>query len=163
MMARPATFFRRLPSLSRRARRVAVTAAFGGYPLMQLGYTYLRATERIPAPVWAPIAIALISATVVGMVVVYGYSQGRTGRDRALDERQRAMVDKALVVSYGVVTAVVAVALGIVAVWLSFNGPITFGMGELVPFLIAIGIYVPLLPFAALAWIEPDVPVDDEA
>jgi len=32
-----------------------------------------------------------------------------------------------------------------------------------VPFLIAIGIYEPLLPFAALAWIEPDVPGDDEA
>ena len=31
------------------------------------------------------------------------------------------------------------------------------------PWLIAIGLYVPFLPFAALAWIEPDAPADDEA
>jgi hypothetical protein len=66
-------------------------------------------------------------------------------------------------VSYGVVTALLTAALGILAVWLSFNGPITLGMADLVPFLIGIGIYVPVLPFAALAWIEPDAPADDEA
>jgi hypothetical protein len=163
MMATPATLYRRLPTLGRRARRIAVLAAFGGYPLMQLGYAVLRAPDRVPQIVWAPMAVVLFSATLIGMVMVYGYSQQRMGRDRALDERERAMVDRALVVSYGVVTALVAVVLGTLAVWLTFVGPITFGMAELVPFLIAIGIYEPLLPFAALAWIEPDVPTDDEA
>jgi hypothetical protein len=162
MMATPATLYRRLPGLSRRARRIAVIAAFGGYPLVQLGYAFLRAPERIPQVVWAPTAVVLFSATLVGMVMVYGYGQHRMGRDRELDERQRAMVDRALVVSYGVLTAVIAFALGALAVKLTFDGPITFGMGELVPWLIAIGIYEPLLPFAALAWIEPDAPVDDE-
>ena len=36
-------------------------------------------------------------------------------------------------------------------------------MDALAPWLIAIGLYVPMLPFAAMAWIEPDAPVDDEA
>ena len=163
MMATPATLYRRLPTLGRRARRIAVVAAFAGYPLMQLGYATLRAPDRIPQIVWAPIAIALFSATFVGMVMIYGYGSRRMGRERMLDERQRAMVDRALVLSYSVVTVLVAIVLGTLAIWLTFNGPITFGMAELVPFLIAIGIYEPLLPFAALAWIEPDVPGDDEA
>jgi hypothetical protein len=163
MMATPATLYRLLPTLGQRPRRIAVIATFAGYPLLQLGYVLLRAPDRIPALVWAPIAIGLFAATLIGMVAVYGYGQGRMGRERALDERQRAMVDKALVVSYGVVTALLTAALGVLAVWLSFNGPITLGMADLVPFLIGIGIYVPVLPFAALAWIEPNAPADDEA
>jgi hypothetical protein len=35
-------------------------------------------------------------------------------------------------------------------------------MEDLVPWLLAIGLYEPFLPFAALAWIEPDLPADDE-
>lgn len=130
---------------------------------MQLGYATLRATEVIPNLVWAPIALALIGTTFIGIVAIYGFGRGRMERQRQLDERQRAMVDRALVVSYGVVTSVVAIALGAVAIRLTFGGPITVGMGDLVPFLIAVGLYEPLLPFAAIAWIEPDFPADDEA
>ena len=35
-------------------------------------------------------------------------------------------------------------------------------MGTLSPMLIAVGLFVPLLPFAVLAWIEPDLPADDQ-
>jgi hypothetical protein len=163
MMATPATLLRRLPSLRRRGRRVAVIAAFAGYPLMQLGYYTLREPERIPLPLWGPIAFALLAATLVGVVAVYGYSGGRMDRRRHLDERQEAMIDRALVVSYSVITAFVVLALGVLALVLSFGGPITFGMAELTPIGIGIALYVPLLPFAALAWIEPEAPSDDEA
>ena len=72
------------------------------------------------------------------------------------------MVDKALVVSYGALTTVIVVVAGLVALYLSFVGPIELEMTVLTPWFIAIGLYVPFLPFAALAWIEPDVPGDDD-
>lgn len=163
MMATPSTVFRRLPSLSQRARRFAVIAAFGGYPLMQLGYATLREPNRISSVIWGPIAIALFSATLVGVFAIYGFSGRRMDRRRNLDERQLAMIDRAMVVSYGVLTAIIGVVLGGLALWLTFGGPMTIGMGQLVPFLIGAALYEPLLPFAALAWIEPDLPAEDEA
>jgi hypothetical protein len=162
MMVTPRTLYLRLPSLPRRSRRIAVVAAFLGYPLLQIGYAQLRATNLISTTVWAPIAIGLFLTTLVGMVAVYGFSQGRMDRRRPLDERQRQMVDHAMIASYGVVTTVVAIILGWLALRLSFGGPITLEMGDLVPWLIAVGLYEPFLPFAALAWIEPDAPADDD-
>ena len=156
------TLYLRLPSLSRRSRRIAVIAAFAGYPLLQIGYAQLRATNLISATVWAPIAIGLFLATLIGMVAIYGFSSGRMDRKQHLDERQRQMVDRAMIASYGVVTTAVAVVLGALALGLTFGGPITLEMGALVPWLIAVGLYEPFLPFGALAWIEPDAPVDDE-
>jgi hypothetical protein len=129
---------------------------------LQLGYTQLRATDRIALAVWGPIAFGLIFLTLIGMVAVYGFSSGRMDRKQHLDERQRQMIDRALVVSYGVLTTVVALVAGALAVRLTFGGPMTLGMEDLVPWLLAIGLYEPFLPFAALAWIEPDVPADDE-
>lgn len=163
MMATPFTLFRRLPSLSRRARRVAVVAAFTGYPLVQIGYATLRAPNLLPAVIWGPIAVALFSATLVGVFAVYGYAGPRMDRRRHLDERQQAMIDRAMVVSYGVLTVVIGVVLGGLALWLTFGGPVTVGFGDLVPFVIGAALYEPVLPFAALAWIEPDPPADDEA
>jgi hypothetical protein len=163
MMATPSTVFQRLPTLSQRTRRFAVIAAFGGYPLMQLGYATLREPNRISSVIWGPIAIALFAATLVGVFAIYGFSGRRMDRRRNLDERQLTMIDRAMVVSYGVLTAVIGVVLGGLALWLTFGGPMTIEMGELVPFLIGAALYEPLLPFAALAWIEPDLPAEDEA
>jgi hypothetical protein len=162
-MVTPRALYLRLPSLPRRSRRAAVIAAFSGYPLLQIGYAQLRATNVISVTVWAPIAIGLFLATLIGMVAVYGFSSGRMDRKQHLDERQRQMIDRALVVSYGVVTTVVALVAGALALRLTFGGPMTLGMEDLVPWLLAIGLYEPFLPFAALAWIEPDAPADDEA
>ncbi len=36
-------------------------------------------------------------------------------------------------------------------------------MTTLTPWIIAVALYVPFLPFAALAWIEADAPADDDA
>lgn len=154
---------RRLPRLSRRARRLAVLGTFTGYPLLQLGYWALVQPGQLSSMVWAPIAIALFTITIVSVFALYGYGQGRMGYPKhSLDERQRAMHDRALVVSYGVVTTAVGIVLGGLAGW-AMNEPIVIEMSALVPFLIAAGLYVPVLPFAALAWIEPDPPSDDEA
>lgn len=162
-MVTPATLYRRLPSMSQRARRSAVIAAFGGFPLQAVGYAVLVAPGRFPVLLWAPISVALFSATLIGVVAIYGYGQGRIDRRERLDERQRTMVDRALIVGYSALTTIVVLIVGIVAVYLSFVGPLTIEMAAFTPWVIAIGLYVPFLPFAALAWIEPDVPRDDEA
>jgi hypothetical protein len=162
-MATRATWFQRLPLLDQRRRRLAVVAAFTGFPLVFIGYATLVATGILPTAVWGVIVVALFAITIVGLVVVYGYSRGRTGDGGPLDERQQQMLDRALVVGYGAVITFAVLALGAVAVYLSFVGPITITMNELGPIALAVALYLPLLPFAALAWIEPDVPADDES
>ena len=163
MMVTPATLYRRLPGLDRRARRLAVVAAFVGYPSQIAGYSLLIAPGRVPGIAWGPLTVLLFSATLVGLVAVYGYGQGRMDRRRRLDERQRAMVDRAMIASYSALMTIIVLLAGMLAVYLSFVGPIQIEMSILTPWFIAIGLYVPFLPFAALAWIEPDAPADEAA
>ena len=162
-MVTPATLYQRLPSLRQRDRRIAVGAAFVGFPLLNIGYATLVATGVIASAIWAPIAVALFAITLVGLVAIYGWGQGRiTERRDQLDERQRAMLDRALVTGYGALTTAIVVILAVLALYLSFIGPITLDMTSLTPWIIAVALYVPFLPFAALAWIEADAPADDD-
>ncbi len=158
-MVTPSSLYRRMPEARQRSRRILVIAAFTGFPLQIVGWRF--ATGEILSALWAPISIALFSATIVGAFALYGYGQGRMGRRDLLDERQRSMVDRALVVSYGVLTIVIVAIAGLLATYLSLVGPIVLEMTALTPWFVAIGVYVPLLPFAALAWIEPDAPGDE--
>src|SRR5262245_54705736 len=161
-MVTPATLFQRLPALRQRERRIAVVAAFAGFPLLNLGYATLVATDVIPTAIWGPIAILLFAITIIGVVAIYGWGQGRISERREqMDERQRAMLDRALVTAYGALTTVIVAILAVVALYLSFIGPITLDMSNLTPWVIAVALYVPFLPFAALAWIETDAPGDD--
>jgi len=162
-MATPASLYRQLPATRQRTRRTLTVAAFAGYPLQIVGYATLVATGILAVAPWAIVTVLLFSATLVGMVGVYGYGQGRMGERDRLDERQRLMVDQALIRAYAALTTVIVVVAGILGLSLSFVGPITLDMSSVTPWLIAIGLYVPFVPFAALAWIEPDAPVDDEA
>ena len=172
-MVSPLAAYRRLPTLSRRSRRLAVVAAFAGYPLLQVGYATLVAQGRLATAAWAPIAVALFGATLAGVFVVYGYSRERmepawfpffqtAARDRwPLDERQRSMHDRALVVSYRILTLAVGLTIG-AAAGVATNEPIVIDFPALLPFIVVFALYVPFLPFAVLAWIEADLPVDDE-
>jgi hypothetical protein len=162
-MVTPASLYRRLPALSQRQRRIAVIAAFTGFPAQLLGYAALIEPGRLSRVVWAPLSVALFSVTILGVVAIYGYGRGRLDRRDRLDERQRAMTDRALVASYGIMTTVIVAIGGAIAVYASFVGPVVIEMTAFTPWLIAIGLYIPFLPFAALAWFEADVPADDEA
>lgn len=161
-MVTPYTLYQRLPALRQPSRRIAVIAAFAGYPLQIVGYTTLVAPGMLSTTLWGAITVALFSATVLGIVAIYGYGQGRMDHRERLDERQRSMVDRALVTSYAALTTAIVAIAGVLAIYLSFIGPITLDMAVLTPWFIAIGLYVPFLPFAALAWIEPDAPGDDD-
>lgn len=161
-MVTPATLYQRLPSLRQRQRRILVVAAFVGFPLLNLGYATLVATGILPNAVWGPIAIALFAVTIVGLLAIYGWGQGRiSDRRDELDERQRAMLDRALIAGYGALTTAIVALLAVMALYLSFVGTITIDMAGLTPWVIAVALYVPFLPFAALAWIEADAPLDD--
>ena len=160
-MLSPVAAFKRLPLLRQSQRRIAVVAAFTGYPLLQLGYVSLVTTGLLSTVVWAPIAIFLFALTLAGVAVIYGYSQDR--QDRRLDEREERMVERSLVASYGVLTVVVALTIIAAGLYASFIGPFTVDMAVLTPIIVAFALYGPLLPFAAYAWIETDAPVDDEA
>lgn len=160
-MVSPIRFYRRLPHTPQRIRRLTVLAAFAGYPLVVLGYWILVEPGQLALAIWAPIAVMLMGATIVGLFAIYGFAGDRL-RDRALlDERERAMSDRAIVLSYGVVTTVLVLALSVLATATTLGGPVLVDMTALTPILIAAGVFVPILPFAALAWIEPDVPDDD--
>jgi hypothetical protein len=163
-MVTPALIFQRLPALPQRQRRIAVVGAFVGFPLMKALYVTLVTTGFIPTVIWGPIAFALFAVTIVGVLAIYGWGQGRISEQRdQMDERQRAMLDRALITAYGALTTAIVVILGVVALYLSFIGPITIDMGNLTPWVIAVALYVPFLPFAALAWIETDQPDEDVA
>lgn len=161
-MASPLTIYRRLPATPRRLRRLTVIGTFAGYPLVALGYETLVAPGRVPTAIWAPVAVVLMAMTIVGIFVVYGFVGEQLRDRRELDERQRAMSDRALVLSYGVVTTIVLLALAALATATTLGGPFTIDLAMLTPVLISAGVFVPLLPFAALAWIEPDAPRDDD-
>lgn len=172
-MTSPFSIYRRLPSLSRRARRLAVVAAFGGYPLLQLGYWALVAPGHLTTPAWAPIAILLFGASLAGVFLVYGYARDRmvwgwfpffgkaVNERHPLDERQRAMHDRALITSYRILTIAVGLTIG-AAAGVASNEPLVLDFPALLPFIVVFALYVPFLPFAVLAWIEGDLPADDD-
>ena len=161
MMVSRNTLYGRLASTPRRIRRLAVIAAFAGYPLVLIGYGTLVEPGRLPTVIWAPIAIVLMGFTVVGCFATYGFTGDRMRGRANLDERERAMNDRAIVLSYGVVTTVLVAGLAWLAL-AAYGEPLVIDMTALAPLLIAAGVFVPLLPFATLAWIEPDALPDDE-
>ena len=161
MMATQLSFQDRIVSIPRRTRRLLVLETFLGYPLLVAGYTLLVLTDRVPVTLWAPVALALMAISLIGVAIVYGWAKPRTDSKAHLDERQRAMLDRAHVIGYGVLGTVITLLAGALALVASFDGPILVTMGGLTPFLIALGLYLPILPSAILAWIEPDPAADD--
>ncbi len=150
--------YHHLPDAPRRTRRTLALLAFIGIPLQYLGYVTLVANGLLSPALWAPISVALFAMTLIGYVGVVGFARGRAEMSADLDERQSQVRDRALALAYGVVTTAVVAVLAAVALYTSFVGPLTVDMTSLTPILIAIGLYLPILPSAVLAWIEPDPP-----
>jgi hypothetical protein len=157
------TAYRYLPHARQGMRRLLVLATFVGYPLVQIGYSGLVAPGRLSTTVWAPVAVVLMSMTIFGTFAIYGFARDRASlKIETLDERQRALRDRAVVLSYLVLSTVVTLVLGLAAIWAAFVGPIRLEFGDMAGWLVAFGVFLPILPSAALAWIEPDEPSDEE-
>jgi hypothetical protein len=153
--------WRAMPGASRRTRRIWVVLAFLGFPLLNVGYLGLVRTGWLSQTIWAPIAIALFAATLAGVVAIHGYARDRASMTADLDEREQRIRDEAWIRAYGFLSVVVVGAVAILALLASSSGPVTIGMDVIGPVALALGLYLPILPSATLAWAEPDLVRDD--
>ena len=163
-MVTPITLYQQLPSLRQRDRRVAVVAAFAGFPLLNVGYAALVVTGIVPTAIWAPVAVALFAITIVGVVAIYGWGQGRIDRaPTSSTNGSGAMVDRAFIAGYGVLTT--ADRRGpraSLALYLSFIGPITIDMTTLTPWVIAVGAVRPIPAVRGARLDRSGAPADDD-
>ena len=152
---------RRIDHLSQRTRRLLAVATLVGLPAM-FGWSSFWMTTTVPSRVWGPISFVLIGITIVGSFVLYRYVRGRADlRDGRLDERERQLRDRAWILSYQVLSAVVIAAVVIAGITVfGFGQPLIIDASLVNAAVLSVGVLLPILPAAALAWIEPDAPAD---
>jgi uncharacterized membrane protein len=121
-------------------------------------------TTSVSTVLWGPISFVLIGLTVVGSFILYRFARDRANLPAPnLDERQRMLRDRAWILSYQVLSTVVIVAIVVVGIYVFIlERPITLDAGLVNALVLCVGVLLPVLPIAALAWIEPDLPRDDE-
>lgn len=153
---RPATSW--IDRLPRRARRLVVVLSLLGLPSMY-GWSALWLATPVSKLVWGPVSFLLIGATAGGSFVLYRFVRDRADMRADLDERQRQLRDRAMVLSYQVLSAVVIAAVAGLAVQvLGLGRTVTLDAAVVGGIALSVGVLIPLLPTAALAWIEPDAP-----
>jgi hypothetical protein len=151
----------RIERLPRRWRRLAGIATFFGLPTMYVWSGYWTTTSLAPI-VWGPVSFVLVGVTLVGAFVLYRYVRDRAdlpgGR---LDERERHLRDHAWILAYQVLAAVVVVLVAVVVIpVLGFGQDVHIDGTLATAAALCLGVLLPLLPAATLAWIEPDFPED---
>jgi len=147
----------RIERMSRRTRRIVAVATLLGLPAMFAWSTFWLGTT-VPNLVWGPVSFVLIGMTIVGSFVLYRYVRDRADMPgRRLDERERALRDRAWILSYQVLSAVVVAGVVITGIAVFVIGrPVTLDAGLVNALVLCVGVLLPILPAAALAWIEPD-------
>lgn len=151
----------RIDRLSRRSRRAIAAVTMLGLPAMFAWSAFWQRTG-VQAILWGPGTFLLIGATLAGAFVLYRFVRDRADMPGArLDERERQLRDRAWILSYEVL-ALVVVLLGaaVVIPVLGFGAPITVDAPAATAVALCVGVLLPLLPAACLAWIEPD-PVEE--
>lgn len=151
----------RVESLSQRSRRLIAAATLIGLPAMFAWSSFWMGTS-VSNLAWGPVSFLLIGMTIVGSFVLYRYVRGRAdmpGRD--LDERERQLRDRAWIVSYQVLSAVVIAGVVVVGISVFVLGrTVTLDANLVNAIVLSVAVLLPVLPAAALAWIEPDAPAD---
>jgi len=147
--------------LSQRTRRVVAVATLLGLPGMYAWSSFWMSTS-VPNILWGPFSFVMIGITLVGAFVLYRFIRDRADMPGAsLDERERQLRDRAWILSYQVLACVVVFFVAAVAIAvLGFGRTVTLDASIASAAAISIGVLLPLLPAAALAWIEPDAPAD---
>ena len=147
--------------LSRLLRRMIAVASLLGLPAMFAWSSFWHATT-VPGAVWEPVSLLLIGISLVGGLFLYATIGDRANHRARLDERQRKVLDQAWVLAYGVLSAVVIAAVGIVGVLvLGMGKTLTVDGTVMTRVASCAGVLIALLPVAALAWVEPDPPAED--
>ena len=152
----------RLERLPRRWRRIVVLATFLGLPAMYIWSGYWATTPVSPV-IWGPASFLLIGITAIGAFVLYGYVRDRADLPgRRLDERERQLRDRAWILAYQVLAVVVVILVAAVAIpVLGFGQAVVIDATLAGAAALCLGVLLPLLPTATLAWIEPDAREDD--
>jgi hypothetical protein len=151
----------RLERLPRRSRRLIAVVAMLGLPAMFIWSALWQGTSVSPL-LWGPVSFVLIGATLVGAFVLYRYVQGRADLPGAnLDERERQLRDRAWILAYEVLAfVIVLLAAAVVIPVLGFGSPVTIDATVAGAIALCLGVLLPLMPAAALAWLGPD-PIED--
>ncbi len=153
----------RLAHLPQRTRRVTAVVTLLGMPAAFAWSSYWLTTS-VTNLLWGPITFVLFGATIWGAIVLYAYVRRRADLPGpGLDERQRSLRDQAWILSYQVLSTVVifGIAYAALQVWL-FGHPVTIDADLANALVLSNAVLLPVLPTAALAWIEPD-PIAEEA
>ena len=151
----------RIDRLPQRFRRVIAVMTLAGLPGMYM-WSAFWLTTSVSNLIWGPVSFLLIGATIAGSFVLYRFVRDRANLPGAsLDERQRQLRDRAWVLSYQVLAAVVVIGVATVAILvLGFGRVVTLDATIAGAAAVSVGVLIPILPVAALAWIEPDAPAD---
>jgi hypothetical protein len=147
--------------MSRWTRRVLAVATLVGLPAMFAWSSFWMSTT-VSNLLWGPVSFVLIGTTIVGSFVLYRYVRGRADMPgRNLDERERQLRDRAWILSYQVLSAVVVTAVVVVGISVfAFGRTVTLDANLVNALVLSVAVLLPVLPAAALAWIEPDPPAD---
>lgn len=153
---------RQIDGLSQRTRRILAAASLIGLPAMFAWSTFWL-TTTVPTIVWGPVSFALIGTTAIGALILYRFVRNRADLPgRGLDERQQQLRDRAWVMSYQVLSTVVVACLAVVGVLvLGLGHELTIDPPLANAIVLSVGTLIPLLPVAALAWVEPDALAGD--
>ena len=156
-MSSQVTRHSRVEHLPRRGRRIVAVATLLGLPVMYVWSSFWMGTS-VPSFIWGPVSFVLIGVTLVGAVVIYRFARDRANlRDDRLDERERILRDRAWILSYQVLSVVVVALVAAVAVPVLVLGQaVVIDAGLATALAICLGVLLPVLPAAALAWLEPD-------
>lgn len=142
-------------------RRVVAVASLLGFPASYAWYALWTRTT-LPKAVWGPFGFVLILVTVIGALFLYTFAGDRATRSDKLDERQRQLRDRAWTASYAVLSIFVAAGVLVASVVvLGFDRTIILDGRVMSAIATCFGVLVPVLPAAALAWLEPDPPAED--
>ena len=140
--------------MRQRTRRVIALGTMLGLPGSYAWYAFWSGTT-LPKAVWGPFSFVLILVSAIGAIFLYGWA----GRSQRLDERERKLRDQAWVLSYVVLAIGVVVAFVVASiVVLGLDRTIVIDARLMSGAAVIFGVLVPVLPAAALAWLEPDPP-----
>jgi hypothetical protein len=148
--------------LRRRTRRILVAATLIGYPGMYAWYAVMHDTS-VPVLLWGPISLVLVGLTFVCGLVLAMWARNRASlSDSTLDERERQVRDHAYTLSYQFLAWVATLGLLGLGLVTAFGRPVVLTFDILGPIVVGTAIYLPSLPYLALAWTEPD-PLPEDA
>lgn len=144
--------------LPRRVRRVIAVISLTGLPGMY-AWSAFWLTTSVPKIIWGPVTFLLIGATLAGSLILYRFVRDRADTRANLDERQRQLRDRAMVLCYQVLSTLLILAVVGVGIPTLFLGRVvTLDATVVGAIALSATVLIPLLPVAALAWIEPDPP-----